>query len=156
MNWLPPRPSRSPGKYLLALALLAITVVSPAAETYWFTIIGDPTDPTVTTVLIDPTPILVKGSTRLMNLRVSRDKPRVSTDGVAFQSFQSTVEFDCEKGAARFTRAQFHDKPLWAGPGRSVDYPPSTVRPMLFRDIEPNPSQRIIKAACVTTGMNGR
>lgn len=156
MNWSLPGLAKFPANYLLTLALLASPAICLAVEAYWFTIAGDARDPSVTTILIDPTPVLVKGNTRLMYLRVSRDKPRVSTDGIAFQSFQSIVEFDCDKAAARFTRTQFYDKPLWTGPGKSFDYPPSMVRPMVFRDIEPNPSQRIIKAACVTTGVSGR
>jgi hypothetical protein len=117
----------------------------------WLTILGSTADPESDTIQIDPRPLDMKGQLRWMTLRLNRAKQRTSTDGIVFRSFTSVIEFDCEKRTARFTKTQFYNGPLWTQPGRTMDYPASMVRPMVFREIEPNPSERVIKAACTAT-----
>ncbi len=134
--------------------LIALTGSCAVASTdvVLFTILGNPADPNADTILIDPTPVEVKGPFRWMTLHMNRARQRVSTDGISFRSFTSIVEFNCDKGTARFAKTQFYNDPLWTSPGQSFNYPPTMVRPMAFRDVNPNPVERVIKAACVTTG----
>ena len=40
--------------------------------------------------------------------------------------------------------------PLWAGEPHNVTDYASNPRPVLFRDMEPNPTDRIVRAACRT------
>jgi hypothetical protein len=141
-------------KHLLLLCLLAGSSQLSTAKTddvSWLTVVGNAADPDINTILIDPTPVDVKGHLRWMTLRLNRAKQRTSTDGIVFRSFVSVIEFDCDKRTARFTKTQFYNGPLWTSPGRAMDYPASMVRPMVFREIEPNPSERVIKAACTST-----
>ena len=137
-------------KALLGGAALAGCVGTLAAETTtWFTVIGDPTLPGETTIQVDPVPLAVSETQRTMVVRVSRPKERTSQDGVRFRSFESQVLFDCKARAARFIRADFYREPLWAGTSyKSLVYPTDRIRPMAFREIEPNPAERIIRAAC--------
>ena len=144
-------------KYLFLLCLLAGSCqlsVAKIDDRSWLTITGSTADPDVNTIQIDPTPVDTRGQLRWMTLRLNRPKQRTSTDGIVFRSFVSVIEFDCEKRTARFTKTQFYNGPLWTSPGRTMDYPASMVRPMVFREIEPNPSERVIKAACASTGVS--
>jgi len=143
-------------KHLLLPCLLACFSQLGTARTdevSWLTVIGNAADPDVDTIQIDPTPLDAKGQFRWMTLRLNRARPRTSTDGIVFRSFTSVIEFDCGKRTARFTKTQFYNGPLWTSPGRTMDYPASMVRPMVFREIEPNPRERVIKAACTSTGV---
>jgi len=147
----------------LVLATMLAQAPTPAvlatqpdgANSSWFTVLGDPSDPSVTTIEIDPRPVAVKGESRTMLIRLNRSRDRVSTDGVRFRSYVSEVEFDCAGKIARFTSTQFYEKPLWTAPGQKQEYASTRVRPMEFRDIEPNPRDRVVRAACLL-GAAGR
>lgn len=130
----------------IVLGLLPSSIF--ASEHSWFTIIGDPLRGDVDTIQVDAMPVAIKGDIRLLNLRLSRARPRTSADGIVFRSFHALTEFDCRKKTARYTRTQFYAQPLWQEPGRVMDYPSNDVRPMAFREIQPNPNERIIRAAC--------
>lgn len=124
---------------------------APAAPTTWFTVMGDPADPAVNTIEVDPTPIAANGDMRAMQVRVSRALQRTSWDGVPYRSYVSTVLFDCADKSAKYVTLAFYVQPLWKGePHKTVTYPNEVVRPMEFRDVTPNPTQRIIRAACET------
>jgi hypothetical protein len=86
---------------------------------------------------------------RTLRVRVNRALARTSWDGVPYRSYTSNVAFDCESGKARYLRITYHTRPLWQGePHATVDYISGTPRMMEFRDVTPNPMQRIIHAAC--------
>ena len=135
---------------LSGMLVALVCVVSPvlASTTEWFTIVGDPRDPHADTIQMDPVARKAEGALRVMGLRVSRSMVRTSSGGASFRSYEGTVEFDCDKLSARFVRSQFYDEPLWKSPGALVDFPPSSDRPMAFRLFEPNPRERVIRAAC--------
>lgn len=119
----------------------------------WLTVIGDPEDAAVNTIEVNPVAVAVQGQQRTMKVRVSRSAQRVSRDGVTFRSFEAEVVFDCAKDRARFISADFYLQPLWQGEShKSLAYPNGSVRPMEFREIEPNPRSRIIRAACKGAG----
>jgi len=136
-------------KFVL-VGLLSWTAVQ--AQTVWFTVAGDPANAALNTVQVDPVPVDVKDGVRTMRVRVSRSLPRTSWDGVPYRSYESLVVFDCAKDSARYLSITYFTQPLWAGPSsQTVSYATGEPRLMLFRDVEPNPTQRILHAACGRT-----
>ncbi len=134
---------------LIVCFTLAAGAAVFAADTPWLTVIGDPTQPGETTIQVNPVPVSVTDVERIMVVRVSRPKERTSPDGVRFRSFESHVRFDCTARTARFIHVDFFKQPIWTGaPFRRLVYAPDQIRPMAFREIEPNPAERIIRAAC--------
>lgn len=133
-------------RQVLSSVLLACAPVAHAID--WFTVVGDPADPRADTVQIDPVVRRADGPLRTMGIRVSRSMERTSGGGVVFRSYEGTVEFDCARHTARFERTQFFSEPLWRNPGPVVDFPRDNPRPMAFRLFEPNPRERVIRAAC--------
>ncbi|MEO7887710.1 MAG: surface-adhesin E family protein [Polaromonas sp.] len=144
-------------KIIIILLTLACTnsvwaaPAAPAAPAIWFTVTGDPQDPTVNTIEVDPTPVAANGDMRAMQVRVSRAQSRTSWDGVPYRSYVSTVLFDCADKSAKYVTLAFYLQPLWKGEShKTVTYNNDVVRPMAFRDVTPNPTERIIRAACET------
>lgn len=126
------------------------------AQTAWFNVMGDPENETVNTIEVDPTPVFISisGGTRIMRIRVSRSADRVSRDGVPYRSYVSEVLFDCASNTARYVSIDYYRQPAWKGePYQRSLYPQGEPRPMQFRDVEPNPYRRIIRAACQTASI---
>jgi hypothetical protein len=122
---------------------------TPAASgaPMWFTVMGDPAEPSANTIQVDP--VDMESQPRTKRVRVSRSTLRTSWDGVPYRSYTSAVVFDCEKRKARYLQLTYYDAPRWQGaPSKTVDYTTGTPRWMEFRDVTPNPTQRIIHAAC--------
>lgn len=130
---------------------LALAAAAAQAQTAWFTVTGNPDDASVNTVQVDPVAIKTAGDFKTMNVRVSRSEPRTNWDGVPYRSYESRVVFDCRAGKASYLHASYYLEPLWQGAShKAVDYA-GNPRPMLFRNIEPNPTERIVRAACRTS-----
>ena len=118
------------------------------AQGNWFTVTGNPSDPAVNTVQVDPIALGTEGATKTMNVRVNRSTQRLNWDKVPYRSYESQVMFDCQNRRAGYVQARYFTEPLWQGePSVVVDYT-DNPRPMLFRDMEPNPVSRIVRAAC--------
>lgn len=138
-------------KILLPVLLGAASLLH--AQTEWFTVMGDAQDPAVNTIQVDPVPLTVQGEVRTMKIRVSRSTPRTSWDGVPYRSYISTVQFDCANKAARYASLDFYLEPLWKGKSHKTStFPEGVMRRMEFRDVTPNPTQRLIRAACRNAG----
>ncbi len=121
------------------------------AQTTWLNVLGDPKDVAVNTIEVDPIPVAVNGDLRTMKIRVSRSVQRTSWDGVPYRSYTSTVLFDCASKTARYLSLDFYMEPAWQGTSHKTStYPPDVKRPMEFRDVTPNPTQRLVRAACRT------
>ncbi|KQP37132.1 surface-adhesin E family protein [Pseudorhodoferax sp. Leaf274] len=135
---------------LPCIAALALAAAQPSAhgQQTWFTLVGNPVAAETDTIELDPVTVTVDGPIRLMAIRVNRSAERVSRDGVRFRSFSGLVQFDCSTRMARFVQSSFFALPLWQGPSVELRYGPDQVRPMAFRGFEPNPSERVIRAAC--------
>ncbi len=130
------------------LVLLSLAGCNAQAETQWFTVTGNPADASVDTVQVDPVATKTAGQFRTMNVRVSRKMQRFNWEQVPYRSYESRVVFDCRARKASYVYATFYPMPLWQGPpNKTSDYAASPP-PMLFRDVEPNPTDRIIRAAC--------
>lgn len=118
------------------------------ARADWFTVTGNPGDPSVDTVQVDPVALSSEGVTKTMNVRVSRAVPRVNWDKLPYRSYESQVVFDCQARRASYAQVRYFMEPLWRGEPSAVGDYTANPRPMLFRDMEPNPVSRIVRAAC--------
>ena len=140
-------------KTILLWSLLGSASALHAQQSSWFTVLGDPQEPAINTIEVDPVPVSVEGEVRVMKIRVSRSLPRTSWDGVPYRSYTSTVKFDCADKSARYLSLDFYKEPLWKGKSHKTStYPEGSVRQMAFRDVTPNPTERLIRAACLGTG----
>lgn len=126
---------------------MAITV-GASAQTAWFTVTGNPKDPSADTVQVDPVAVTGEGASKIMNIRVSRAKQRANWDKVPYRSYESQVVFDCQARKADYLLARYYMQPLWQGEVHARGDYARDPRPMLFRDVEPNPTTRIVRAAC--------
>lgn len=133
---------------------LLIAVAWPAqAQPKWLTLTGNPGDPQTDIVEVDPESRSASREWPTLNIRANGAVLRTSTDGVPFRSITATVMVDCAAKSARFVSATFYMMPLWEGqPHKTLAYSSAELRPMQFRNVEPNPSLRIIRAACPNLG----
>ncbi|RZJ24166.1 MAG: hypothetical protein EOO54_10285 [Haliea sp.] len=134
---------------LLALALGATAAFAQGAQT-WFTVLGDPDDPLANTIQVNPVPLSIEGEQRTMKVRVNRSAQRRNWDGLPYRSYESVVLFNCVNHTARYLAADFYLEPGWKGDVVRATYPQEPIRAMAFRDVEPNPTLRIMRAACST------
>ena len=119
----------------------------------WFTVMGDPADATVDTVEVDPVPLIAHQDLRTMRVRVHRAVQRTNWDGVPYRSYESQVLFDCTHRSARYVSITYYMQPAWKGQAhKTVIYTRLDPRWMEFRDIQPNPHARIVRAACQSMG----
>jgi len=133
-------------KWIGALVLVCAAAVQ--AQSNWFTVAGNPNDPNVDTVQVDPVAVYREDAARVMSVRVSRATPRRNWEGVGYRSYHSEVVFDCRTRRAHYRQASFYAEPLWRGEAHTrTDYT-NDPKPMLFKDMAPNPTQRIVRAAC--------
>ena len=114
----------------------------------WFTVAGSPGQEKVESVLVDLSDVPSDAQGGVMALRVNRSQERRSWDGVPYRSYEALVSFDCRAGRARYLEIAFYRAPLWQGDvTQRRDYranPPA----MEFRGMNPNPTERIVRAAC--------
>lgn len=132
----------------------ALTAGNARADNDWLTMSGDGEMPLKTAqnlIQVSPQSIQGSGDLRSMNVRVHHIEQRNNWDGVPYRSYVGTVEFDCAQKTARHAVINYYLTPVWSGPvHQTVTYPPSQPRMMAFRDVVPNPLERIIKAACMS------
>jgi hypothetical protein len=118
------------------------------SEPSWFTVTGDAQLPQVDTVQVNPVALKVEGDFKTMRLRVSRSQVRQNWDGVGYRSYEARVLFNCRTRRAHYLDASFYQQPQWQGnPHQLGDYL-RDPKPMLFVGMTPNPTDRIIRAAC--------
>ena len=123
-----------------------------AAQRNWFTVSGDTGQPGVDTVQVDPSALKLDGDVRTMPVRVSRAQERRNWDEVPYRSYEAQVVIDCRSRKAHYLESTFYLEPLWRGnPHMVTDYR-QKPQPMLFRGMTPNPTDRIIRAACRPAG----
>lgn len=140
-------------KILIMLCCLWSCTLAQAG-TEWFNVMGDAADESVNTIEVDPTPVSITPESRIMRVRVSRSQDRVNWDGVPYRSFVSDVLFDCSQVTARYLSIDYYRLPAWKGePYLRRVYPQTEPRLMQFREVEPNPYRRIIRAACQTSNI---
>ncbi len=130
-------------------AMLTLTVPSGAFADDWFSITGDPDDAAANTVQVAPDSVVVFANLRFVKVRTNRAAVRQGYDGIPYRSYVSTAQIDCDTHAARFRKLELFEGPLWTGPHRSLEYAEADMPKMNFRDMLPNPTERIVQAACV-------
>lgn len=133
---------------LLLATVLFGTSAGAQSPSSWFTVTGDPERAEVDTVQVDPVAVARDADGKTMNIRVSRAALRHNWDGVPYRSYDAQVVFRCAEQRAEYRAVTYYLAPLWRGdPHVTVDYS-SRPQPMLFKDAQPNPTQRIVRAAC--------
>jgi hypothetical protein len=133
----------------LLVCLVALHVSSAQAENNWFTLAGDPQDPTADYIQLNPAALSRDKNMRTVPVRVSRVLARTSKEGIVFRSFEGLAAIDCQSGSARILQAAFYAKPDFKGtPFRSEVFGPDDVRPLAFRGVSGKPTQRVVRAAC--------
>ena len=134
------------------LALVGLSCAVGPACAAWFTVAGDPYTPEADTVQVDPLALQAEGNTRIMSLRVNRSRQRNNWEGRPYRSYAASVVVDCRAMQADYLEVTYYMQPLWQGePYLRTDYT-ANQRRMLFKDMEPNPTARIIRAACRPDG----
>ncbi|MDB5966675.1 MAG: hypothetical protein JWQ72_3175 [Polaromonas sp.] len=93
--------------------LMTCSALMAQPQGSWLTIVGDPTDPAVDTIEVDPVPLSVNADTRTMRIRVSRARQRNNWDGVPYRSFNSEVLFECGGNTARYVAMEYFMQPGW-------------------------------------------
>ncbi|MBN8748657.1 Uncharacterised protein [Xylophilus ampelinus] len=135
---------------LLPAAVLFGTAALAQSPSNWFTVTGDPERVGVDTVQVDPVAVARDADGKTMNIRVNRAALRHNWDGVPYRSYDAQVVFRCAERRAEYRAVTYYMAPLWRGdPHLTVDYA-DKPRPMLFKDALPNPTERIVRAACGT------
>ncbi|CAN5276105.1 hypothetical protein BH10PSE18_BH10PSE18_49530 [soil metagenome] len=119
-----------------------------STQAKWFTVAGNPNDAAADTVQVDPVAIGVDGPLKTMNLRVSRSALRTNWEGVPYRSYESEVAFDCRARRADYRVVTYYMAATWQGAPHVTTNYANDPKPMLFRDMSPNPTSRIIRAAC--------
>ncbi|MDA7418688.1 hypothetical protein PGB34_20135 [Xenophilus arseniciresistens] len=131
--------------YLLCAWMLA---GSPAwAQGEWLTLSGDPARPEVDTVQVNPIAVERSAQARTLDIRVNRSRTRRNWEGVPYRSYTAQVRIRCEERRGEYLNLRMYLQPLWVGPVQEAGYDEPRP-PMLFKDVEPNPTERIIRAAC--------
>lgn len=132
------------------VCLLAITGARAGED--WLTMSGEasePFNPNQNVVQVNPQSISESSGWRTMQIRVSRSDMRTSWDGVPYRSFTAAVEFDCTKRTARYLSLVYYMEPAWRGTSHETSvYTRERHRAMAFQQIQPNPTLRIVRAAC--------
>ena len=62
--------------------------------------------------------------------------------------------FDCTSNTARYLSIDFYREADWKGESYHTSVYDELPRLMEFRDVEPNPAQRIVRAACQSSGVS--
>jgi hypothetical protein len=145
------KPSWTPVSSTLALLWLSASSVA-CAQGDWLTLageVGEPFNTQQNVVQVDPQTISESSGWRTMQIRVNRSEMRTSWDGVPYRSFTAAVEFDCTKRSARYLSLVYFMEPAWRGTSHETSvYTRERYRPVAFRQIHPNPTLRMVRAAC--------
>lgn len=133
--------------------MLSFVWLSALAQSEWLTVsAADESSADTDVVQVDADSGATKRGVRTMDIRVSRSKPRSSWDGVGYRSYTATVAIDCATKTGRYVSLDFYRLPLWKGASHKTStYLSAEVRAMQFLDMSPNPTERIIRAACQTS-----
>ena len=115
----------------------------------WLTLTGDPLQPGQDTVQVNPVAVERSAESRTLDIRVNRAQPRHNWDGVPYRSYTAQVRIRCDERRGEYLNIRMYMQPLWVGPTQEARYDEPRP-PMLFKDVRPNPTERIVRAACPT------
>jgi hypothetical protein len=135
----------------LSLCLALFYMNAAQAEGNWLTLVGDPKDQTADYIQLNPSGLSRDKNMRIVPVRVSRGHARTSKEGIVFRSYEGVASIDCVTGSARILKASFYAEANFKGkPIRVEVFKPDDVRPLAFRDVSGQPTQRVVLAACNT------
>ena len=138
----------SPHPFAIALLCLAASAAAAADRLTWLTVVGDSASAASDSVQIEPESVVVFASLRTIRIRVSRSHERTGYDDRPYRSYIASVQIDCSNLSASFRQIQLFMGPRWSGDSRILNYREADMPPMVFRDFQPNPTSRIVQAAC--------
>jgi hypothetical protein len=139
-----------------ALACLLAAGAGNAHAQSWFTVLGDIGDTSVDTVQVAPDTVAAFADLRAMTIRTSRGRLRTGFDGASYRSYVAQVHVDCDSRIARFKQLDLFAAPMWTGARREFRYADAEMPRMVFKDMQPNPVERIVQAACTVQNVQTR
>lgn len=116
----------------------------------WLTITGDPLQPGQDTVQVNPVAVERSAESRTLDIRVNRAQPRHNWEGVPYRSYTAQVRIRCDERRGEYLSLRMYVQPLWVGPTQETRYDEPRP-PLRFKDVQPNPTERIVRAACPTS-----
>ena len=135
-------------KRLVLILCLALSAEVHAAN--WLTITGDADNPNADYVQVDPAVVEVGDGLKSLVVRVNHAAIKRTAEGVAFRSFEAPIVVDCRTKSAYYTESRAYKQPAFLGAPLGVQLFKPFARPVRFESLPGNPSERVIKAACVT------
>lgn len=135
-------------KRLVLILCLALSATAHAAN--WLTITGDADNPNSDYVQVDPAVVEVGDGLKSLVVRVNHAAVKRTPEGVAFRSFEAPIVVDCRTKSAYYTESRAYKQPAFSGAPLGVQLFKPFASPVRFESLPGNPSERVIKAACVT------
>lgn len=84
---------------------------------------------------------------RRLDIRVSREQARTHWHGAPHRSYTAQVRIRCDERRGECLSIRMFVEPLWAGAAHEAAY--TDPYPLMrFRDMQPHPTDRIVRAAC--------
>ncbi|WP_422830788.1 surface-adhesin E family protein [Variovorax sp. HJSM1_2] len=118
------------------------------ADPLWLTLTGDATRADADSVQVLADSVNLNGTTGTLQLRVSRAGERSAYDDLPYRSYIGWIRVDCSQREGHFLQLQYYAEALWTGAVRLVNFTESNMPRLLFKDMDPNPTTRLIRAAC--------
>lgn len=113
----------------------------------WFTLTGDPREAGKNLIQILPEPIGIDQKV-MLDLRVSRDQQRTSFGGHKYRSYYAKAVVDCPAKRAWYLRLVYYAQPSWGGDVIAKEDYKEGEAEVLFKDMSPEWSKRLVHAAC--------
>ena len=131
----------------LTIYLAGCFILPAVAQTndLWFTLMGTLADGHTDTVQLNMSRISKAEHIESMELRVSLGERRTNGSEV-YQSYWSTIEIDCANSSIVHVEQRRYEGPRWTGAETFQRF--TETRPMAFTGLQPNPKERVLKAAC--------
>jgi hypothetical protein len=132
--------------------VLALAILSGAgplhADPLWLTLSGDASRSDLDSVQVMADSVTLSGTTGALQLRVNRAIARDAYDNIPYRSYIGWIKVDCTLREGRFQQLQYYSEALWTGEVRVVNFTEPNLPQLLFKDMQPNPTTRLIRAAC--------
>lgn len=118
------------------------------AEPLWLTLTGDPSRTDQDSVQVRADSVALSGTTGSLQLRVSRADTREAFDSQPYRSYIGWIKVDCTQQEGLFQQLQYYTAALWTGETRVVNFAEPNMPKLMFKDMQPNPTARLVRAAC--------
>lgn len=136
-------------RLVLTMFFMFFALAASAHAANWLTITGDADNPNSDYVQVDPAVVEVGDGLKSLVVRVNHAANKLTDEGVAFRSFEAPIVVDCRTKSAYYTESRAYKQPAFHGAPLGVQLFKPFARPVRFESLPGNPSDRVIKAACV-------